>query len=136
MFLNPLQHSHWFLCACVACSNNWPTFTKLPREYLKLPGNYFRYKRCNRKALQKDVERLKKKIRSKVMESRLEECRELYLEWMRLLDELILPPHQDFVNVRRGMRNCYWLQSPNVCRVKTLFLSAPSFMAACLTKRF
>jgi hypothetical protein len=53
-FFLSFQRSHWFVCACGACDNNWPTFECLPRDYLKLGGGSFKYKRCNRKELQKE----------------------------------------------------------------------------------
>lgn len=118
-FLIVSQRSHWFRCSCPACSRDWPGLEKLPRDYLNLAGSHFRYNRCNRKALQKDVERTRARIRKSVTEDGdLEAARRAYNEWIGLLDELIVPPHRDFVHVRRGMRSCLWLQTPNVCRVK------------------
>lgn len=111
------QASHWFLCKCKACSNDWPVYARLPRGYLKLPGTYFKFKRCNRKELQKDVDRIKAKIQGAVTsgsdqrKNQLEDVRQMYLDLGNLLEELLIPPgHQDFVNVRRGLRNCMWLQ--------------------------
>ena len=93
-------------------------FTKLPRDYLKLAGSHFKYKRCNRKELQKDVDRIKKKVSKSVDEEEFEISRHLFQDWMNLLDELIAQPHQDYVNVRRGLKNCLWLQTPNICSVR------------------
>ena len=59
-----LQNSYWFECGCAACTSNWTYFLKLPRDYFKLSGAHFKYKRCNRKQLQKDVDKLKKRIRT------------------------------------------------------------------------
>ena len=77
---------------------DWPQFNRLPRDYLKLQGSHFKYKRCNRKELQKDVDKLKKKIKATITradENSLEEARKMYNEWMNLLDELlIVPGHQ------------------------------------------
>ena len=105
-----MQGSHWFLCTCVACTENWNCLDKLPRDYLKLPGTSFKYKRCDRRELQKDVEKTKARIRQAVKDkvgseehkeeingsSRdwLESVREMYNGWMALLEELIVPPHQ------------------------------------------
>ena len=105
-----MQNSHWFDCTCPPCAQNWPIYERLPRDYLKLPGSNFRYKRCNRKELQKDVEKLKAKVKVRVNEGDLEGARELLNQWIKLLDELLVPPHQDFINARRGMKNCLWLQ--------------------------
>ena len=134
-----LQASHWFTCGCKACTNNWPCYAKLPRDYLKLPGTYFKYKRCNRKELQKDVDRLKKRINATIMQdhptlneggsssdvasppSQLELVKKMYFDWSNLLEELLIAPgHRDFVNVRRGIKNCLWLQpaSTNLVNVK------------------
>ena len=109
-------------------------FSKLPRDYLKLPGTHFKYKRCNRKELQKDVDRMKRRIQAAVnkaaqsatsgtMEGQpgLEVAAQMYQDWSNLLSELLyVPGHKDFVNVRRGIKNCLWLQpgSANVVKVK------------------
>ena len=117
-------------------------YNKLPRDYLKLPGTYFKYKRCNRKELQKDVDRLKRRIHAVVMQDEpsnddnsntsrpstqtsrptgLEAAKKMYFDWSNLLAELlIVPGHRDFVNVRRGLKNCLWLQpeSTNIVKVK------------------
>ncbi|TRY68906.1 hypothetical protein TCAL_03792 [Tigriopus californicus] len=113
-----LKNSHWFECGCNPCLENWPIYEKIPRDYLKLPGTSFKYKRCNRKELQKDVDKLKKKIRNKIQEGNLEAARALFNQLAQLLDELVLPPHQDLVNIQRGMKTCIWLQSPNCVKVK------------------
>jgi hypothetical protein len=77
-----------------------------------------------------------------------EAARKMFTDWMNLLDELLVPGShqvcilkvdgheenktsgifnenlrstlflQDFVNVLRGIRNCLWLQSPNIVKVK------------------
>ena len=113
-------------------------FSKLPREYLKLPGTHFKYKRCNRKELQKDVDRIKRRIQAVVnkaaqaatspsdlasMEEQatLEVALKMYCDWSNLLSELLyVPGHRDFVNVRRGIKNCLWLHpgSTNIVKVK------------------
>ena len=101
------QASYWFQCGCAACSNNWPCFLKLPRDYFKLSGAHFKYKRCNRKALQKDVDKLKKRIRQTMLDEKVpvsmnigneeivanhfEAARMMFNDWMNLLDELLLP---------------------------------------------
>lgn len=98
------QASYWFSCSCDACTNNWPCFLKLPRDYLKLSGSHFKYKRCNRKELQKDVDKLKKRIRQTILDEKvpvtvqedeesnhLEATRKMFHDWMNLLDELLMP---------------------------------------------
>lgn len=101
-----LQASYWFSCSCDACTNNWPCFLKLPRDYLKLSGSHFKYKRCNRKELQKDVDKLKKRIRQTILDEKVpvtmleldeevpnhfEATRKMFHDWMNLLDELLMP---------------------------------------------
>ena len=113
-------------------------FSKLPREYLKLPGTHFKYKRCNRKELQKDVDRIKRRIQAVVNKAAqaatspsdlasleeqptLEVALKMYCDWSNLLSELLyVPGHRDFVNVRRGIKNCLWLHpgSTNIVKVK------------------
>ena len=132
------QASHWFKCSCKACSNNWLMFSKLPRDYLKLPGTHFKYKRCNRKELQKDVDRIKRRIQAVVNKAAqaaiappdpiasesqpgLEVAAKMFYDWSNLLSELLyVPGHRDFVNIRRGIKNCLWLHpgSTNVVKVK------------------
>lgn len=102
----------------MACLENWPAYHNLPRGYLKLSGPHFRYNRCNRKELQKDVDGFKRKIKESVSNGNLDEAWQHFVDWSRLLHELLLPPHEDMVNVRRGLRNCLWLRSPNVMRVR------------------
>ena len=111
-------------------------YNRLPRDYLKLAGSNFKYKRCNRKELQKDVDRLKKRIQAAILKNQpvlfesvkdssssngLDAVRNMYYDWSNLLSELLyVPGHRDFVNVRRGIKNCLWLQtgSANVVKVK------------------
>jgi len=64
------------------------------------------------------VDRLRRKIRGAVAHGDLEGARASFCAWQALLDELLAGPHQDAVNARRGMRNCLWLQSPNVTDVR------------------
>lgn len=64
------------------------------------------------------MDKLKKKIRNKVQEGNLEATRALFNQLSQLLDELVLPPHQDLVNIQRGIKTCLWLQSPNCVKVK------------------
>ena len=95
------QNSYWFDCSCSACNNNYPCVNKLPREYLKLAGSHFKYKRCNRKELQKDVDKLKKRIRQTILDEKVpvtmevpnhyEATRLMFHDWMNLLDELLVP---------------------------------------------
>ena len=75
---------------------------KLPRDYFKLSGAHFKYKRCNRKQLQKDVDKLKKRIRQVVLDEKVpvtmkdevpnhyEAVRIMFNDWMTLLDELLI----------------------------------------------
>jgi len=104
---------------------------KLPRDYFKLSGAHFKYKRCNRKALQKDVDKLKKRIRQTILDEKVpvtmldevpnhfEAARKMFHDWMNLLEELLMPAsHQDFVTAYRGIRSCLWLQTPNIVKVK------------------
>ena len=98
-----LQNSYWFECGCGACTNNWTYFLKLPRDYFKLSGAHFKYKRCNRKQLQKDVDKLKKRIRQVILDEKVpvtmkeevpnhyEAARKMFNDWMTLLDELLIP---------------------------------------------
>ena len=53
--------------------------------------------------------------------SQLELVKKMYFDWSNLLEELLIAPgHRDFVNVRRGIKNCLWLQpaSTNLVNVK------------------
>ena len=86
---------------------------KLPRDYFKLSGAHFKYKRCNRKELQKDVDKLKKRIRQTILDEKVpvtmqheadvpnhyEAARKMFNDWMNLLDELLMPAsHQVMIN--------------------------------------
>ena len=106
----PLQSSYWFDCLCEACRHNWPCFMKLPRDYFKLSGAHFKYKRCNRKALQKDVDKLKKRIRQTILDEKVpvtmldevpnhfEAARKMFHDWMNLLEELLMPASHQVIN--------------------------------------
>ena len=118
-FFLPLQSSYWFECLCEACKQNWPCFLKLPRDYFKLSGVHFKYKRCNRKALQKDVDKLKKRIRQTILDEKVpvtmldevpnhfEAARKMFHDWMNLLEELLMPAsHQvNYLSLRSFI---YW----------------------------
>ena len=46
---------------------------------------------------------------------------DMFKDWSKLLDQLLVSSsHQDFINIRRGLRNCYWLMSSatNVVKVR------------------
>ena len=74
------------------------------------------------------MDKIKKKIRTAVIDSppddsnRLVSALDMYKDWSKLLDELLVPSgHKDHVNIRRGLRNCFWLtepDAPNVVRVR------------------
>ncbi|XP_023348715.1 SET and MYND domain-containing protein 4 [Eurytemora carolleeae] len=61
-----LQKSHWFQCSCKACVSNYPEFLRCSKDYKKLPGSAFKYKRVDRQKLNRDVEILKKEIKGHV----------------------------------------------------------------------
>ena len=85
------------------------------------------------------MDRLKKRIQAAILKNQpvlfesvkdpsgsdntngLEAVKNMYYDWSNLLSELLyVPGHRDFVNVRRGIKNCLWLQpgSANVVKVK------------------
>lgn len=41
-----------------------------------------------------------------------------FLKWAELVDSLVVPPHQDFINIRKGIRNLAFQHSPNKCRAR------------------
>lgn len=41
-----------------------------------------------------------------------------FLKWAELVDNMVVPPHQDFINIRKGIRNCLFQHSPNKCRAR------------------
>ena len=41
-----------------------------------------------------------------------------FIKWSELVDNLVVPPHQDFINIRKGIRNCIYQHSPNKCRAR------------------
>ena len=87
---------------------------KLPRDYFKLSGAHFKYKRCNRKALQKDVDKLKKRIRQTILDEKVpvtmldevpnhfEAARKMFHDWMNLLEELLMPASHQVINYDYG----------------------------------
>jgi len=113
-----LEKSHWFTCSCKACKNNYPEYLRCSKDYKKLPGTAFKYKRVDRQKLNRDVEVLKKDIKANVIKGNLEETYEIFLKWSELIDKLVYPPHQDFINIRKGVRNSIYQLSPNKCRAR------------------
>jgi len=113
-----LEKSHWFTCSCKACKNNYPEFLRCSKDFKKLPGTAFKYKRCDRQKLNRDVDRLKKEIKASVVKGDMESAYETYLRWSELIDSLVYPPHQDFINIRKGIRNSVYQLSPNKCRAR------------------
>jgi hypothetical protein len=41
-----------------------------------------------------------------------------FLKWAEMVDSVVVPPHQDFINIRKGIRNCLYQHSPNKCRAR------------------
>ena len=96
---------------------------KLPRDYFKLSGAHFKYKRCNRKELQKDVDKLKKRIRQTILDEKVpvsmnlgcecvpnhfEAARYMFNDWMNLLNELLIPAsHQVKMQFERARSSSY-----------------------------
>eukprot|EP00088_Acartia_fossae_P003138 TRINITY_DN11302_c0_g1_i1.p1 TRINITY_DN11302_c0_g1~~TRINITY_DN11302_c0_g1_i1.p1 ORF type:complete len:101 (-),score=22.14 TRINITY_DN11302_c0_g1_i1:74-376(-) len=91
---------------------------RCPKDYKKLPGSAFKYKRVDRQKLNRDVEIMKKEIKGNVLQGNLEKMYETYLSWSELVDQLVYPPHQDFINIRKGIRNCMFQLSPNKSRAR------------------
>lgn len=113
-----LEKSHWFTCGCKACKANYPEYVRCSKDYKKLPGSAFKYKRCDRQKLNRDVESMKKEIKMNMMKGESEAVWEGFIQWSQLVDSLVYPPHQDFINIRKGIRNCAFLHSPNKCRAR------------------
>ena len=113
-----LEKSHWFTCACLACSQNYPQYMRCAKDFKKLPGSAFKFKRCDRQKLNRDVEAIKKDIKLCVSKLEHERMYEMFLNWSELVDKLVLPPHQDFINIRKGIRSCIFKLSPNKARAR------------------
>jgi len=113
-----MERSHWFTCACRACENNFPEFVKCAKDYKKLPGSAFKHKRCDRQKLNRSVELIKKDIKSCASKVDLDGMFQHFVKWGELVDQMVLPPHQDFINIRKGIRNCLYQHSPNKCRAR------------------
>ena len=113
-----LERSHWFTCACPACANTYPEYLRCAKDFKKLPGSSFKYKRCDRQKLNRDVEVIKKDIKKCVSIGEHERMYEMFLKWSELVDKLVIPPHQDFINIRKGIRACIFKQSPNKARAR------------------
>ena len=67
-----LERSHWFTCGCAACKNNYPEYIRCAKDFKKLPGSAFKFKRCDRQKLNRDVESIKKEIKMCVSKVRIE----------------------------------------------------------------
>jgi len=113
-----LLKSHWFECGCKACTNNYPEYKRCARDFKKLPGASFKFKRVDRQKLNRDVEMIKKSIKLNVHGGNLEESYKDFKRWSDLVSQLVHPPHQDFINIRKGIRNCLYQNSPNKCRAR------------------
>ena len=48
----------------------------------------------------RDVERLKKEIKMSMVKGESEEVWQGFIQWSELVDSLVYPPHQDFINIR------------------------------------
>lgn len=113
-----LKKSHWFECGCKACSDNYPEYKRCARDYKKLPGSAFKFKRVDRQKLNRDVEMIKKSIKANVHGGNLDQSYNDFKRWSDLVSQLVHPPHQDFINIRKGIRNCLYQNSPNKCRAR------------------
>ena len=106
---------------------------KCAKDYKKLPGSAFKHKRCDRQKLNRSVELIKKvtlvkfilfcklfpqDIKSCASKVDLEGMFEHFVKWGELVDQMVYPPHQDFINIRKGIRNCLYQHSPNKCRAR------------------
>jgi len=113
-----LEKSHWFTCACAACKANFPEYMRCPKDFKKLPGSAFKFKRCDRQKLNRDAESIKKDIKLCVSKQEHERMYSNYLAWSELVDNLVVPPHQDFINIRKGIRSGLFKLTPNKCRAR------------------
>lgn len=113
-----MEKSHWFTCSCKACENNFPEYAKCAKDFKKLPGSAFKHKRCDRQKLNRGVESIKKDIKICISKMEHERMYEGFLKWSELVDNMVIPPHQDFINIRKGIRNCLYQHSPNKCRAR------------------
>merc|ERR1712080_363085 len=82
------------------------------------PGSAFKHKRCDRQKLNRGVESLKKDIKICISKMEHERMYEGFLKWSELVDNMVMPPPQDFINIRKGIRNCLYQHSPNKCRAR------------------
>ena len=113
-----LERSHWFTCGCQACTQNYPQYMRCAKDFKKLPGSAFKFKRCDRQKLNRDVEAIKKDIKLCVSKLEHERMYQMFLNWSELVDKLVIPPHQDFINIRKGIRSCIFKLSPNKARAR------------------
>ena len=49
-----------------------------------------------------------------------------FVKWGELVDQMVYPPHQDFINIRKGIRNCLYQHSPNT--VSYTHLTLPTIL--------
>ena len=61
---------------------------------------------------------LKKNIKAEVHGGDLAAAYNDFKKWSELVSQLVHPPHQDFINIRKGVRVCLYLESPNRCRAR------------------
>ena len=70
-----------------------------------------------RKELQKDVDKLKKKIKvaiAKADDQSLEEARKMYNEWMNLLDELLVEPRHRILDWHNWCSSYYTINKMEI----------------------
>jgi len=129
-----LTKQYWFDCACVACSENWPTLHEMTTDVLN-----FRCNSCDGtvpfhtsstrpqlkcscgvninlfKGLKdlSDTELLAETANTELAANQLEKAQNLYTEYLKKLDAVIAPPYPDYYKTQQNIWKCIWMRFGN-----------------------
>jgi len=115
----PLLTKYKFQCMCVACKENWPVSSFLPKAFNDVEPN--KLKISDPSSLQQKmaiIQQVGAKIHRLQQEEDYDSAMGLYSQFYNALHDLIVPPHQFYVIARRSYATCLWVKHGNKVRRK------------------
>jgi len=131
-----LEKQYWFKCACVACTENWPTMHTMTQDVLNFrcsdpvcgdsapfhTSSNMPALRCGCgeninlfKGLKElaDTEILSEAANTELEKNNLEEAQLMYTELLKKFDGVLAPPYPDYYKIQMAIWKCIWMRFGN-----------------------
>ena len=112
-----LDTKYHFSCRCQACDSNWPTAQHAPKALVDIPDEQLKFSTDdvrNAKMIFERIQKLGTKIALEQKEEEYDKVLSYGLEFLKLLNDAIRPPHNFYIMTLRSIAKCLWITKGSV----------------------